>query len=49
MFISLGFKILPVKTTFEDVFPAEATTVEEYLQQVISFFLNISTIDALKR
>jgi hypothetical protein len=23
-----------LKTTFEDVFPAEATTVEEYLQQV---------------
>ena len=48
MFISLGFYILPVKTTFEDVFPAEATTVEEYLQQVISFFLNIRKIDALK-
>lgn len=24
-----------VKTTFEDVFPAEATSVEEYLQQVV--------------
>lgn len=30
-----AFQILLVKTTFEDVFPAEATTVEEYLQQVI--------------
>lgn len=25
---------LSLKTTFEDVFPAEATSVEEYLQQV---------------
>lgn len=43
------FRFLPVhlfafvlisllKTTFEDVFPAEATTVEEYLQQVTSSF-----------
>ena len=24
-----------MKTTFEDVFPAEATSVEEYLQQVV--------------
>ena len=24
-----------LKTTFEDVFPAEATSVEEYLQQVL--------------
>lgn len=27
-----------LKTTYEDVFPAEATTVEEYLQQVVHSF-----------
>jgi hypothetical protein len=32
-----------VKTTFEDVFPAEATSVEEYLQQVIFFSSKIFT------
>lgn len=26
--------LLLLKTTFEDVFPAEATSIEEYLQQV---------------
>jgi hypothetical protein len=31
-----------VKTTFEDVFPAEATSVEEYLQQVIFFLQKFS-------
>ena len=31
--------LLLLKTTFEDVFPAEATSIEEYLQQV--FFMQI--------
>jgi hypothetical protein len=30
--------VVLVQTTFEDVFPVEATRVEEYLQQVIFFF-----------
>jgi hypothetical protein len=29
--------VVLVQTTFEDVFPVEATRVEEYLQQVIFF------------
>ena len=33
------FLFVFLKTTFEDVFPAEATTVEEYLQQVLEFFI----------
>ncbi|GJZ76888.1 nuclear pore complex protein NUP93A [Tanacetum coccineum] len=32
--LARDFKSLELKTTFEDVFPAEATSVEEYLQQV---------------
>lgn len=35
-FLGVNFSL---KTTFEDVFPVEATSVEEYLQQVI-FTLN---------
>lgn len=33
-----------LQTTFEDVFPAEATSVEEYLQQVFLLILPISCI-----
>ncbi|XP_057781481.1 nuclear pore complex protein NUP93A-like [Salvia miltiorrhiza] len=32
--LARDLKSFELKTTFEDVFPAEATTVEEYLQQV---------------
>ncbi|KAH6819364.1 Nucleoporin interacting component family protein [Perilla frutescens var. frutescens] len=32
--LARDLKSFEIKTTFEDVFPAEATTVEEYLQQV---------------
>ncbi|KAF3789264.1 Nuclear pore complex protein [Nymphaea thermarum] len=32
--LARDLKSFEIKTTFEDVFPSEATTVEEYLQQV---------------
>ena len=32
--LTRDLKSFELKTTFEDVFPAEATSVEEYLQQV---------------
>lgn len=46
IFNILLFNFSLVKTTFEDVFPAEATTVEEYLQQVIHCFRYPTTIYA---
>lgn len=38
-YLIICFFSIKKKTTFEDVFPAEATTVEEYLQQVSFPFL----------
>ncbi|KAJ6411111.1 hypothetical protein OIU84_007796 [Salix udensis] len=39
--LARDLKSFELKTTFEDVFPAEATSVEEYLQQFL-WFENIS-------
>eukprot|EP00258_Populus_trichocarpa_P033136 XP_024449155.1 nuclear pore complex protein NUP93A-like [Populus trichocarpa] len=36
--LARDLKSFELKTTFEDVFPAEATSVEEYLQQVVLLF-----------
>ncbi|KAL3533736.1 hypothetical protein ACH5RR_007257 [Cinchona calisaya] len=46
--LARDLKSFELKTTFEDVFPAEATTVEEYLQQVHEMAMVSSVQEAQK-
>ncbi|GAV83483.1 LOW QUALITY PROTEIN: Nic96 domain-containing protein [Cephalotus follicularis] len=46
--LARDLKSFELKTTFEDVFPAEATSVEEYMQQVHEMALVLSIQEAQK-
>ncbi|XP_020258060.1 nuclear pore complex protein NUP93A-like [Asparagus officinalis] len=46
--LARDLKSFELKTTFEDVFPSEATTVEEYLQQVHEMAMVSSIQEAQK-
>ncbi|XP_078445169.1 nuclear pore complex protein NUP93A-like [Wolffia australiana] len=46
--LARDLKTFKLKTTYEDVFPAEATTVEEYLQQVHEMAMVSAIQEALK-
>ncbi|KAE8681883.1 Nuclear pore complex protein NUP93B [Hibiscus syriacus] len=47
--LTRDLKSFELKTTFEDVFPAEATSVEEYLQQVVHEMAMVSAIQEAQK